>query len=738
MRGHYSLIGFAAAVLAAWFLGSCSENPSDVPIPNRAPVVSVSAGPIRDSVDVFIVTFNWNASDDDGQVSHFLFAFDDTMPDDWVRTEAFELQGWVLQAPTFAGIDSIFVGQAIFERYRFRGAHTFYLKAVDDDGAESAPVSVSFTAETIAPETQITIPDPGVIVELGRTFTVSWEGIDLDGTEEPVAYTYRVVPVDNVLFLGAAAIESTLFDPLSTEEQWSPLEARTSVQLTLQVPQDYIFGVLAQDQAGAIEPRLRTSTILGSTNAMRIRGREAGGQPALMVSSSVKTTSFPTADETKKTFQIPANSNVTFTWTADASRYGGRIAGYSHGIDLDDPQGDDPRWSPESATETRLVLRFDVPEGSASEEHLFYVRARDDVGTAIIADITLIVVPLSLERDVLYVDDFGESTGRVFDDCIPAPTENVSQTADFPHDQCHDQFIREAIERGLAAIGREEWIVDRYEPLEPRTGDLTRRREVFIDSTTFDYWVYGQDGGVVIGAPVTLENLARYELVIWNVRSEDTSQLYQMNQLGEDNFLAVYLESGGNVWIMGTGAFSRTRNNDRSVGLSPFGFDPEDFPYRFLQVESVQEGGECFEGCFRVSGQSTRFQRANGFEGAYLHPLAAAEGYPDVRVTREPFVQPDKGIPNCEGMVVPTGLDINPRLRLFGGRLDTLYFYQSNQKLQIFPFSNSWMDNAACALRYQGPGQGKLMMFGFPIYYLPVDEVDQLMVASLRWLSPEP
>ena len=77
MRAHYLLIGFATAVIAAWLLGSCAENPTDVPIPNKAPVVSISAGPIRDSVDVFIVTFNWNASDEDGQISHFFFAFDD-------------------------------------------------------------------------------------------------------------------------------------------------------------------------------------------------------------------------------------------------------------------------------------------------------------------------------------------------------------------------------------------------------------------------------------------------------------------------------------------------------------------------------------------------------------------------------------------------------------------------------------------------------------------------------------
>ena len=114
--------------------------------------------------------------------------------------------------------------------------------------------------------------------------------------------------------------------------------------------------------------------------------------------------------------------------------------------------------------------------------------------------------------------------------------------------------------------------------------------------------------------------------------------------------------------------------------------------------------------------------------------MAVAEGYPDLRVIRDPFVTDAKGVPNCEGMVVETqGLDINPRLRLFGGRLDTLYFYESNQKVQVFPYRDSYMDRAACALRYSGPGQGNLMMFGFPLYFLPENQVDEVMTASLRW-----
>ena len=49
---------------------------------------------------------------------------------------------------------------------------------------------------------------------------------------------------------------------------------------------------------------------------------------------------------------------------------------------------------------------------------------------------------------------------------------------------------------------------------------------------------------------------------------------------------------------------------------------------------------------------------------------AVAEGWPlSIRVAREPYVSPDRGIPSCEGMVTTLGLEVNSRLRLFGGRL---------------------------------------------------------------------
>jgi hypothetical protein len=753
-----ALLSLIAAVIG------CEKTPMDVLIPNQPPQVALSSGPIRDSTNVFIATFNWNASDSDGQVVMFRYAIDDTMEaDDWFETDDFELTLF-FTAPDSSRIDSIYIGAATvpLERYVFNGAHTFFLKAIDNYGAESAPAARSFTAETMAPETQITNPNPGGVVNLGPTFTITWDGNDPDGTEEPVAYSWRRVQVDNVVNMTDEQIEQALLHPnpevlpgVVGGDPWSPMEPRTSVQMTdLPVPGQFVFGVRALDQAGAIEPRMRTFRAPGTTNVLLIRAEEEGGLPRLEVSSAVKTTQFPTGDVRKKTFQIPANTDVLFTWTADASFYGGNIAGYSYGVDLIDLEETNPGWAPESANLIQARLHFSIPEGSPTEEHLLFVRARDDVGTSIIADISLIVVPLRFERDIIYIDDWGkDDRGRAYVDvddphCISRDgqtstgepglidPDKVIPSGDIPHDMCHDHYLRDAVEQALADLGHPEWVVDRYEPLDPVDGS-TLFGTVDIDSTTNDYWT--------LTGPITLDELARYKMVFWNTRSFPTNALKAMNTEGEDNFLAVYLEAGGAVWLNGTGVFVRTLFG-APPGLSPFGFRPEDFPFRFLHVQSMYVGADCENGCFRQSGDTSRYQRENGFEAAVLYNNEvdgatdwSHEGWPDsIWVGREPFHQNAiKGIKSCDAMVVPLGIDMNPSLRVFGGRLDSLYKYRSNWRVEVFPPGTSWMDDGATALRYSGPAQGRLMMFGFPFFYFTEDQLNSLLVPGLRWLLEE-
>jgi hypothetical protein len=480
-----------------------------------------------------------------------------------------------------------------------------------------------------------------------------------------------------------------------------------------------------------------------------IRSGEEGGRPTVWVSSSAKTTRYPNGNEDERTFETPANTRVLFTWRADASDYGGRITGYSYGIDLESLDEDDPGWAPESP---ELRQARPIFHESTTTEHTLYVRVRDDAGTVEIAEAILVVIPLTQDRHVLYVDDWGwDVRGREYAEIGPectaqangghVPDDYIIDLAKSPPDTCHDYFLRQSIRLALDDLGLGDWSVDRYEPLEPVSGNALTGR-IQIDVSDPDHWVYT--------GPITLRQLSRYRLVIWNTRSDNDNALKRMNLDGEDNVLAVYLEAGGAAWIMGTGAFSRTIQGNRSVGLSEFGYRPEDFTYRFLKVRSVFENGVCQQGCFRTSGSGDNYELQNGFEGAYAvppppaaagrQPLWVEEGFPaTLRVTRAPFANhplaPRRGVPSCEAMVVPHGLTINPWLEPTGGQLDTLYFYQSNFWLDLDRTpGESWMDLGATALRYAGPDQGPLMMWGMPVFFLPEDEVHDVMVAAIRWL----
>ncbi len=769
MSGRATLLLLATAAVVTALVG-CERTPMDVLLPNQPPTVNLSASPIRDSTNVFIATFNWNATDPDGEVVRFLYAVDDTSSADaWFTTEDFELTLF-FTAPDSARPDTLREGTTVFERYLFNGAHTFYVKAVDDDGAESVVANISFTAETIAPETSITSPDPEGIRRLGNTFTVRWEGQDLDGTEPPVAYSYKLVQVDNILIYQPAEIEALLLEE-DPNYPWSPFEPVQSAQFPGLEEGEYIFGVRALDQAGAVEPRLRDSRLVAKNhNVLLIRVVPDAGIPSLDVSSTVKTTRFPSGNIREKTFQVPANTQVLFAWEADASNYGGRIAGYSFGLDLLDLAEDNPDWSPESANLTQTRLEFNLPVGAQPEEHILYVRARDDVGTTIIADVNLVVVPLQFDRDVLLVDDWAEAErGRAYAEATfgaidePYCTSSATTTSDgrqgvipdtlvtqgdVPHDICHDGHLRSMVLRALANVGRPEWTVDVYEPLKETGQVLTG--DVIVDDDPL-----GERGYWILRGPVTLEQLARYKVVVWNTGSAGSSMLASMNTDGADNFLAVYLQAGGRVFLSGTGTFARTTLAP-GVGIENYGYDPRDFTYRFLGMESFFEGVTCTDGCFRNSGASAQNQAQEGFEAASVVDSVLydalggqngelndarlrrwrAEGYPDeLRAYREPyFNNASKGVPSCDAMVRPTGLAINTRLSLRGARLDTIYFYNTNKRLERPGRSFGALDGGATAFRFVGPGQGPLVMFGFPMFYILDEEIEATYTASIRWL----
>src|SRR5262249_45397566 len=210
---------------------------------------------------------NWLGYDPDGRVAYYLYAIDpppptaqNPAPDTiWVQTDKSE------RLINFSATEIDNSKPGIHGASDF---HTFVVKAIDNGALggplQSAPLVRSFFTYTVAPTVQILNPLP---TDRGRNYVtpsvrINWTGTDDDGildNKKPVKYKYilltqnsagpfqvaRQVPAPGRRYYAArnwAGWDSTTAD--TTEKQFT----------SLVVGQDYMFVVVAFDEAGAYSP----------------------------------------------------------------------------------------------------------------------------------------------------------------------------------------------------------------------------------------------------------------------------------------------------------------------------------------------------------------------------------------------------------------------------------------------------------------------------------------------------
>jgi hypothetical protein len=225
-------------------------------LPNQPPTVQLTQVPAAtDTSGTYAYEVSWSGFDPDGRVVRFWYTVDppsralaDTV---WVKTTA-NRQLFIFRS------DSVASGSAT----RARGYHTVAVKCEDDQGAFSPVATASFTSTTITPLVQILVPAPSKLLAraVAPVVRIDWQGTDPDGigTTQPVAYRWK---------LFGASSEFTplqaLADPDSVRRFYAPTFAGwdsvggdvRSVSLHDLVPgQDYLFVVVAIDQAGAYSP----------------------------------------------------------------------------------------------------------------------------------------------------------------------------------------------------------------------------------------------------------------------------------------------------------------------------------------------------------------------------------------------------------------------------------------------------------------------------------------------------
>jgi hypothetical protein len=239
------ILGFLACLLMVY---SCSDESGTKDTgPNLPPETFIIDAPGQGSTHSFDVPMSWGGTDPDGRVTSYEIAwrsgpFDSSMFDslDWGLTTAHEAT-FIVQADTCCvGGDST----------TWRHTHTFFIRAVDDDGErDPEPAHRSFIATTTAPTTTITSPSSPI---QSTCITFRWTGSDQDG--EVVEYRYVWKPDDELP-------EGQPPDPDIPGSQWSDWGTHTEVTNDFgdedNPSRPYSFYIQSKDNAGAIEPTFK-------------------------------------------------------------------------------------------------------------------------------------------------------------------------------------------------------------------------------------------------------------------------------------------------------------------------------------------------------------------------------------------------------------------------------------------------------------------------------------------------
>lgn len=388
--------GTALSILSSFIFAACSENPGGSDYKNTPPAVWISSGPPEGGVASYHIGFEWGGSDLDGSIAHFEYCITDndgtsdpadtTGADKWTRTG--ETGGtFVFSADQLADTTA----DSMVEE--FRRSHTFFVRAVDDDGAPSARAAHrSFTARTLSPEVEVVVPrydglNPAVV---GPIFTVHFVADDyiddISTRQDPESVSWIVEPVASHGDSWAETIEHIRALPVDAAEwgAWEPYQANEDDEMVWTSPPTdlghYVFAVRARDEAGAITPVFDEAL-----NLRRLVVGHIDAWPLLTVSNPVIGDILTASCPSPLTIaEMPAGLPLEFDIAADASRYGGTVEVYRYGWDIDDlndPQKWEIDWTPFPPHDFYEPARATLqPRTFYYASHLLRIEVRDNSG----------------------------------------------------------------------------------------------------------------------------------------------------------------------------------------------------------------------------------------------------------------------------------------------------------------------------------------------------------------------
>jgi len=512
-----------ALTLLIGLLYGCSE---DVYIgeqrTNIPPRITLTNGPVEGDTVSYQVHFYWLGFDEDGWVDYYEVALSSGDPIGFDPADTTGLDKWtkIYSTDTLLVVDASEYDTTVTINFALYGlydkTHTFFVRAVDNRGMRSEAASRSFTAYTLAPTVLITFPknpSPGSSQFLANRVTFYWEGKD------PIDSPWNYQDVDSVRYFCKQyygyTVEDMNKDPARFESWWSPWIAtdapgdsgRTTIMGDdefLQIGRDYIFAVQAMDDAGAV-----SSVFSKYNNVRHFYVLEPTGPRITYFEPILGTGYFIGTNYRPHVYPVPAGFPVNFSWTGDAGMYGGIVKSYRYGWDVADVN-DPAEWdcSPSPYVKTAPTAKF------YSGVHTLFIESVDDFGAVTIAQIQIEVISATMDRNLLWVDDFYS-------------TDFIQSTYSMPTESQHDQF----------------W-----------TNICLRARGFDPDVDIFDTTVQSY-----IPNPPDVRRVMRYKNIIWTVSSD--KEVCGFNNIivfhpegdpeAESNILRFYLAAGGHLWTSG-------------------------------------------------------------------------------------------------------------------------------------------------------------------------------------------
>ena len=550
MRKMMLSITAISFLAAAAMLAGCSEGVlTGRHNENEAPEIWLSSGPVEGDTTGYQVHFYWSGWDPDGEIAYFEFKL---LEGDPIGINPGELNLYEAWPDLTSAHDSVFNFPAddnarpweenpLYTKYD--KTHTFFIRAVDQDGGKSEPAYRSFTAWTLAPTILIEKP-VGTTRTYSTVISFAWIGSDpIDSpqnSQDPDSIRYlwsQIINKEGIYDPGFNMIADLNENTGDYEHLWSPWiwyradgdsgkETMLGDDEILELNRSHIFAVMAKDDAGAV-----TAVFMRDENVRRFLVSPQSGPLLTVTEPYIGSHRFLGPDMNYVESDLPPGVPLNFRWWATAESYGAEIKSYRYGWDIQ--QIDDPsQW----AVAASPFIKTAEEKTYYSGVHRLLVEVVDNGGKVTYGKIEITIIPFSMERNLMWVDDYPLGV------YIPSMTD--------PSEEVHDTF----------------WV------------DICGRTQDFrVDRDVYD--VASQNA-----RPPEIRMIGQYANIIWTYSSASTTAWRKVipfipeSMIGTGtqltvNYLSLFLAKGGHLLTLGRA--------DRSGGLVDAFFGPPLLPASF-------------------------------------------------------------------------------------------------------------------------------------------------------------